>query len=116
MAAGIERRGCGKENEDEMMAKIEVLAEGLNFPEGPIVMPDGTLLVVEIKSGHLTAVAASGKLTRIVQLGGGPNGAAIGPDGHCYVCNNGGFEWLKKNGFTQPHGIATDSQGGAIQR
>jgi gluconolactonase len=27
-------------------------------------------------------------------MGGGPNGAAIGPDGKCYVCNNGGFKWI----------------------
>ena len=25
--------------------------------------------------------------------GGGPNGAALGPDGKIYLCNNGGFSW-----------------------
>ena len=31
-----------------------------------------------------------GKKERIADAGGGPNGAAIGPDGAIYVTNNGG--------------------------
>jgi gluconolactonase len=43
--------------------------------------------------GTLSKVIEGGKVEVIAHLGGGPNGAAIGPDGQCYVCNNGGFEW-----------------------
>src|SRR5437870_314102 len=67
---------------------------GLGFPEGPIALPDGSVIVVEIEGGRLTKVLASGKRETIAALGGGPNGAALGPDGKCYVCNNGGFDWL----------------------
>jgi gluconolactonase len=68
-----------------------VVARGLDFPEGPIAMPDGSVLVVEIDAGRLTRVGADGAKTVVAEVGGGPNGAAIGPDGACYLCNNGGL-------------------------
>ena len=74
-----------------LMSELNVLAEGLRFPEGPIAMPDGSVLLVEIARGTLTRVV-DGETEVVAKLGGGPNGAAIGPDGYCYVCNNGGFQ------------------------
>jgi hypothetical protein len=38
---------------------FEVLAEGLLFPEGPIAMPDGSVVLVEIARGALTRVWGS---------------------------------------------------------
>src|SRR6478609_11092015 len=94
----------------------EVLASGLEFPEGPVAMPDGSVLVVEIAGGRLTRVLPNGELRNVADLGGGPNGAALGPDGHCYVCNNGGFSWRTDAGFTRPTGPADGYDGGSIQR
>lgn len=94
----------------------KVLATGLAFPEGPVAMPDGSVLVVEIQGGWLLRVGPDGSQQRVAQLGGGPNGAALGPDGHCYICNNGGFSWRTDDGFTRPTGPAADYDGGAIQR
>src|SRR4051812_50130903 len=68
---------------------FEVVAEGLQFPEGPIVMQDGSVILVEIARGTLTR-AWNGRTEVVAHLGGGPNGAAIGPDEAVYVCNNGG--------------------------
>jgi gluconolactonase len=48
--------------------------------------------------------------------GGGPNGAAIGPDGKCYVCNNGGFEWVVEGRHRRPFLQARDYAGGRIER
>ena len=79
-----------------MQPEVTVIATELAFPEGPIALPDGSILLVEIQAGRLTRVHDGVKET-VAELGGGPNGAAIGPDGHCYVCNNGGFEWLERN-------------------
>ncbi|MFT3821148.1 MAG: SMP-30/gluconolactonase/LRE family protein [Rubrivivax sp.] len=93
-----------------------VIATGLRFPEGPIALPDGSVLVVEIAGGALTRVSPAGQVSVVAELGGGPNGAAMGPDGHCYVCNNGGFSWRTDDGFTRPTGAAPSYQGGAIQR
>ena len=69
--------------------KLEQVTDGLRFPEGPVAMADGSVLCVEIRRGTLTRVTPDGRKETVAQLGGGPNGAAIGPDGACYICNNG---------------------------
>ena len=93
-----------------------VIAEGLLFPEGPIALPDGSVLVAEIQGARLVKVHADGRKQVVAELGGGPNGAALGPDGHVYVCNNGGFSWRSDDGFTRPSGAADGYRGGCIQR
>jgi gluconolactonase len=100
----------------ELTLQGRIIATGLHFPEGPVALPDGSVLVVEIASGRLVRVTPGGAVETVAELGGGPNGAALGPDGHCYVCNNGGFSWRTDAGFTRPTGPATDYRGGAIQR
>lgn len=93
---------------------IEIIAEGLQFPEGPIAMPDGSIILVEIKRQTLTRVAPDGRRETIVDLPGGPNGAALGPDGRVYVCNNGGFEWREIKGQTIAGDAPADYRGGSI--
>ena len=99
------------------MAQINEIATDLRFPEGPIAMPDGSILLVEIAAGTLTRISAEGKRETVAELGGGPNGAAIGPDGKCYICNNGGFEWhTSSKGLLFP-GLQPDNySGGRIER
>jgi gluconolactonase len=93
------------------------VAAGLEFPEGPVAMPDGSVLVVEIKGGRLIRVLPNGTKQIVATLGGGPNGAAIGPDGKCYVCNNGGFNWITADdGHNRPHGRWDRYETGSIQR
>lgn len=92
------------------------IASGLKFPEGPIAMPDGSVLVVEIMRGTLSRVTLTGEVTVVAETGGGPNGAAVGPDGAIYVCNNGGFEWHDVAGFTVPGNQPASYSGGSIQR
>jgi len=93
-----------------------LVAEGLMFPEGPVAMPDGSLLCVEIRRGTLTRVTSDGAHEVVADLGGGPNGAAIGPDGAVYVCNSGGFEYDDSSGFVIPGDQADDYSGGRIER
>ncbi len=97
------------------MSELTVLAEGLRFPEGPIAMPDGSVVLVEIARGTLSRVR-DGVTEVIADLGGGPNGAAIGPDGHCYVCNNGGFKWVEVRGRLFPGEEPESYGGGRIEK
>jgi gluconolactonase len=71
------------------LTDVEVLADGLVFPEGPVALADGSVLVVEVGGGRLTRVAPDGEIAVVAEVGGGPNGAARGPDGAVYLCNNG---------------------------
>jgi gluconolactonase len=96
---------------------ISVVASGLEFPEGPVWLPDGSLLVVEIRGQRLTRIRPGGERQTVAQIAGGPNGAAIGPDGLCWICNNGGFRWHSgSSGPIRPVGAAEDYKGGSIQR
>ncbi len=94
---------------------FSIVAEGLQFPEGPVWLEDGSVLVVEIAAGRITRVKMDGTVQTIATPGGGPNGAAIGPDGKLYVCNNGGFAWSRDMGLLIPGHQADDYAGGRIE-
>lgn len=98
------------------MPDFEVIADGLRFPEAPVVMPDGSVIVTEIAAGRITRCWPGGRKEVVAAPGGGPNGLAIGPDGQLYCCNNGGFNWNEAGGYLAPHGIADDYSGGRIER
>jgi gluconolactonase len=72
------------------MSELTEITSGLRFPEGPIAMPDGSVVLVEMFGPRITRVHPDGKKETVADVPGGPNGAAIGPDGALYICNNGG--------------------------
>lgn len=92
------------------------IASGLQFPEGPIWCSDGSLLLVEIRRGTLTRVRPGAAPEVVADCGGGPNGAAVGPDGAIYICNNGGFQWRESKGRMLPGEQPDTYRGGSIQR
>lgn len=98
------------------MNQFTVVATGLRFPEGPVAMPDGSVILVEIAAGLITRVKPDGSTETIARPGGGPNGLAMGPDGKLYCCNNGGFNYVERGGLLVPHGQADDYSGGRIER
>ena len=101
------------------MAELREIVSGLRFPEGPIAMDDGSVVLVEIARGTLSRVdVEKGTIEVMAECGGGPNGAAIGPDGAVYICNNGGcFEFQEVMGLTFPGPPPPSYPGhGSIQR
>lgn len=92
------------------------VASGLRFPEGPVAMPDGSVILVEIEAGRITRVWPDGSAETVAAPGGGPNGLAMGPGGMLYCCNNGGFNWQENGGYLMPHGQADGYSGGRIER
>lgn len=97
------------------MTGHKVIASGLRFPEGPVAMADGSVLVVEIRGKTLMRVQPNGGKEVVAELAGGPNGAAIGPDGRCYICNNGGFEFHQVGEMMLPGLAPPDYAGGWIE-
>ncbi len=80
-----------------MKLDLTVVADGLGFPEGPVATQDGTLYFVDIAEQTLMRLDPGMKPEIVAEIPGGPNGMAIGPDGHAYVCNNGGiFDFVQK--------------------
>ena len=95
---------------------MRVFASDLQFPEGPVWVGDGSLLVVEIRRKTLTRCWPDGR-RQYYELGGGPNGAAMGADGHCYVANNGGFSFKQRgDGLWVTTGTPEDYATGRIDR
>lgn len=98
---------------------LRVIAEGLEAPEGPVALPDGSILVCEMAAGRVSRVRPDGSRRVVAETGGTPNGAAMGPDGMCYVCNRGASKWQRIGELLVP--VAhdepdADASRGCIQR
>lgn len=100
------------------MSEFSEITSGLRFPEGPIAMPDGSVILVEMFGPRITRVHPDGTKETVAEIVGGPNGAAIGPDGALYLCNNGGcFSPVEFGGLLLPGAFDPDRYiGGRIQR
>ncbi len=72
------------------MTELRCLADGLAFPESPIVGADGSVVVSEMAAGRITRIHADGSSETVAHTGGGPNGVGELPDGRRVVCQNGG--------------------------
>jgi gluconolactonase len=97
------------------MSTITEIANGLRFPEGPVVLADGSIALVEIAAGEITRVAPDGNKSTVAKPGGGPNGAALGPDGRLYVCNNGGMNFHVIDGRHVPGHAHDDAPPGWVE-
>jgi gluconolactonase len=100
----------------QQLTEIDILAEGLLFPEGPVWHRDGSVAFVEIGRGTISRWTPDGGVSVVANTGGGPNGLAVGPDGAYYVCNNGGFIFGNEDGFYRPIAPAVDYPDGRIER
>ena len=68
--------------------KATLLASGLGFPEGPVIMPDGQVVFCDGNTGELL-VFADGSVSTYARTGGSPWGALLGSDSAVYVTQGG---------------------------
>lgn len=67
-----------------------IFAKDLGNPEGPVLMPDGSWALVEMRldRGCVTNVSADGQVRRVVARTGRPNGLALDRDGTLWVAES----------------------------
>ena len=90
-----------------MTADPVLIASGLGFPEGPVWMPDGTLLCVELQNRRVDRIHPDGRVEVIAEPGGSPNGLAIGPDGagHFVKMVHNGIEYADMQFIAETYDI-----------
>jgi gluconolactonase len=72
--------------------RIRTLASGLGWPEGPVVLPDGSVAFVEMYRSQVSVYREGRGVERLADTGGGPNATILGADGLLYVTQNGGID------------------------
>ena len=92
---------CQPSLEETAMADVRIVATGLGFPEGPVAMQDGSVILTEIRNRRVSRITPDGTVTTLSDTGGGPNGLALGPDGALYGCNNGGSRYVAGSSMGQ---------------
>lgn len=97
------------------MLNFEELATNLMYPEGPVALVDGSVIVSEVGGSAITRID-KGAVTQVAKITGSPAGCAVGPDGALYVCNSGGTKFRQRAGLTEPHGTPSSYNGGEIDR
>jgi gluconolactonase len=65
-----------------------LLASGLGFPEGPVILGDGRIVLCDGNTGELLAYE-DGNISSYAGTGGSPWGTVLGSDGTIYVTQGG---------------------------
>jgi gluconolactonase len=63
----------------------QVIGTGVRGPEGPTVLPDDSIAMVEFSAGNIVSVHRDGKIEVLAALGTGVAGTVLGKDGALYV-------------------------------
>lgn len=68
-----------------------LLVNGLGWPEGPTIAPDGSVVFVESYRSQLSRWEPDqGEVQRRAYVAGAPNSCVHGSKGELYICQNGG--------------------------
>ncbi len=67
-----------------------IFATDLGSPEGPVLLPDGSLLVVEMNldRGWVARISADGRTKRVLARTGRPNGLAVDRHGRVWIAES----------------------------
>lgn len=69
--------------------QVQVVASGIDVPEGPAWGPDGSLYFVSAGEGRVYRLGADGQPVKVVDTGGRPNGLAFSADGTLFIADAG---------------------------
>lgn len=89
-----------------MRKACKVLAEGIGQPEGPCILPDGSVVFTNTFRSEIVSWNPKRGVQRYAYTGGAPNACLLGSDGHVYVANCP----------TAATWVAPDPRPGCIQR
>lgn len=64
---------------------IELIKEGFDGTEGPVTLPDGSLIFTETTANRVTRIAADGSTSVFVEGSNGANGLGFTPNGDLYA-------------------------------
>ena len=67
--------------------EIKMLADGLNYPEGPTQDSEGNLYLVEFKNNNISKITPDGKVSTVAQVGVQNNGLIRDKEGNFFVCD-----------------------------
>jgi gluconolactonase len=81
----------------------EIVAEGLEVPEGPVVLPDGRIAFVQQLLGEVSVFDGT-RVERLAYVGGAANAVTLGTDG-LYAAQNGGVVNAWRSDDPRPPGI-----------
>lgn len=68
--------------------EVKILATGLKFPEGPVVMDNGRIFFVELVGGTITEYHRDKKEISRIQTQGAPNGMLVDNDSTLIFCDS----------------------------
>ena len=97
-----------------MGSKAQVMATGLEVPEGPVVLPDGRIAFVEQRRGRVSVLTGGGVET-ISEAPGAPNAITLGSDGCLYAAQNGGVVGAWRSATPARPGIERISFDGTVE-
>ena len=93
-----------------MTDDVRILATGLGFPEGPVAMPDGSVILTEIRNDQLLARDAGRQGAACSPTAAaGRTGWRSGRTARSICCNNGGSRYVEGNSMGVRRRIPTTS-------
>ncbi len=90
-----------------------IFATSLSFPEGPVLLPDRSWLVVEMgpERGRVTEISPDGQTKRMIARTGRPNGLAVDREGVIWVAESHTKSLLRLTMDGQTEVVATECDG-----
>jgi gluconolactonase len=95
-------------------ARVEKLAEGFKFTEGPAADAKGNVYFTDQPNDRILMWGTDGKLTEFLKPAGRSNGLCFGPDGRLWACADGKNELWTVDVETKQHKVVVNEYKGKL--